>query len=152
MKLAPFFVATLVVAHCLSATLSGQRGQARGATQDSSPPVILDATQPHDKELTLDVVEVVGCLTDGPNNTFLLTSATAPVKGGAPSTTEEAIEAAKTKALGTASYVLIGLSEWSPADHSGHKMVVKGLMIKDATEIRLNVSSFQMIGETCAAN
>ena len=152
MKLVPLFVATLVVAHGLSVTLSGRQDQAPGGTPDTSPPVILDATKPHDKELTLDVVQVVGCLADGPNNTFLLTTATAPVKGGAASTTEEAIEAAKTKALGTARYVLIGLSEWSPADHRGHKMVVKGLMIKDATEVRLNVSSFQMIGETCAAN
>ncbi len=152
MKLAPFFVATLVVALGLSAAPSGQQAQVPGETPDTSPPVILDATKPHDKELTLDIVEVVGCLTGGPNDTFLLTSATDPVKGGAPSTTEEAIEAAKTKALGTASYVLIGLSEWAPADHLGNKMVVKGLMIKDATETRLNVSSFQMIGETCAAN
>jgi hypothetical protein len=111
--------------------------------------VVLDATKPHDKSLTLDIVEVVGCVADGPNKNFVLANATNPVKGGTPSTTKEAIEAAKTTPLGTNRYTLIGVAEWNPANHKGHKMVAKGLLIKDANESRLNVSSLQMVDETC---
>ena len=133
---------------------SGQQGRGRGAGRGrgqtpQGPPVILDATKPHDASLTLDIVEVVGCLADGPNGSFVLTNATDPVNGGAPPTSKEALEAAKTKPLGTQRYTMIGATEWNPASHKGQKMAVKGLMIKDVKETRINVTSFQMVGDTC---
>jgi len=127
---------------------SGGRGRGAGAESQGSP-VVLDATKPHDQYLTLDIVEVVGCLSDGPNNTFVLTDATDPVRSTQPSTTKAALDADKTKPLGTQRYVIIGATEWNPASHKGQKMAVKGLMIKDAKETRLNVTSFQMVDNTC---
>ena len=132
------------------ATQAG-RGAGRGRGADSGgPPVILDATKSHDVNFTLDIVEVVGCLAEGPNKTYVLTDATDPVKSEQASTTKAALDAAKVKPLGTQRYVIIGATEWDPASHKGHKMVVKGLMIKDVKETRLNVTSFQMVDSTCA--
>jgi hypothetical protein len=149
-------VTTMVVALGLAAAVVCQAiprpqatGRGRGA-DSGGPPVILDATKSHDVNFTLDIVEVVGCLAEGPNKTYVLTDATDPVKSDQASTTKTAIEAAKVKPLGTQRYVIIGASEWDPASHKGHKMAVKGLMIKDAKETRLNVTSFQMVDSTCA--
>ena len=94
-------------------------------------------------------MEVVGCLSNGPNNTFVLTDATESVKSARASTTQAALDADKNKPLGTQQYVIIGATEWNPASHKGQKMAVKGLMIKDAKETRLNVTSFQMVDNTC---
>ena len=160
MKLVTIVVTTLVMACGLVADMSAQaapaaaaqapagRGAAAGA-KPAAPPVVLDATKPHDKNLTLDIVEVVGCLADGPNNTFVLASATEAIKGGTPSTTLDALKADETKPLGTNRYVLIGASEWNPASHKGQKLAVKGLMIKDVKETRINVTSLQKVGDTC---
>lgn len=149
MKLVTIFVTTLAMASSLGAVVAGQEGAGAKPVVPQGPPVVLDATKPHDKSLTLDIVEIVGCVANGPNKNFVLTNATEAVKGGTPSTTKEAIEAAKTKPLGSLRYTLIGASEWNPASHVGHKMAAKGLLIKDAKEMRLNVTSFQMVGETC---
>ena len=154
-------VLTTVVMLCVFATAvagqdpapAGQTPAAQGSggteAKPQGPPVILNATKSHDQFLTLDVVEVVGCLSSGPNDTFVLTDATEPVKSTQPSTTQAALAADKLKPLGVQRYVIIGASEWDPASHKGHKMAVKGLMIKDAKETRINVSSFQMVDSTC---
>jgi hypothetical protein len=96
------------------------------------------------------IVEVVGCLVGGPENSWALTNATEPVVTKTAGTTVEAVKAAEAKPLGKARYALIGLSLLNPAPHTGHKMAVKGLIIKDSKEVRINVTSFQMAGATCA--
>ena len=52
--------------------------------------------------------------------------------------------------LGTQRYQLLGTSPFSPDQHKGHKMAVKGLLIKSGSDTRINVTSFQMLAETCA--
>ena len=99
---------------------------------------------------TTSIVEVVGCLVSGPNNSWALTNGTEPVVTATAGTTVEAVKAAEAKPLGKARYTLIGLSLLNPAPHTGHKMAVKGLLIKDSKEVRINVTSFQMAGATCA--
>jgi hypothetical protein len=99
--------------------------------------------------VTLDLVEVVGCLTSRPNDTWFLTNATEPTISNRPWTTAGAVKAAETKPLGKREYRLIGLALLNPAGHAGHKMAVKGLLIKDEKEARINVTSFQMAGVDC---
>lgn len=98
----------------------------------------------------IDIVEAVGCLTAGPNNTWVLTNGSDPVISARAGTTAEAIKEAETKALGKQRYGLIGLNLFDPASHKGHKMAVKGLLIKNDKDTRINVTSFQMAGVTCA--
>ena len=103
------------------------------------------------REGGVPVVEVVGCLVSAPNDTWVLTSGSDPVISTRPSTTTEAVQAAAARPLGTQRYRLLGLAAFRPAEHAGHKMVVKGLLIKDQKETRVNVTSFQMAAAGCEA-
>jgi len=113
-------------------------------------PVILDLTKPKSETpIVLDVVEVVGCVAERPDKKWIITNGTTPVKGGSSATTVAALKADETKPLGTQRYVLIGASEWNPAGHKGEKVAVRGFVIKDVNETRLNVTSFNKVGDTC---
>jgi len=97
----------------------------------------------------MPIVEVVGCLSQT-GTAWTLTNATEPAPTPASFTTAEALKAAAEKPLGTQQYRLLGTSPFSPDRHKGHKMAVKGLLIKSGEESRINVTSFQMLAETCA--
>jgi hypothetical protein len=95
------------------------------------------------------IVEAVGCLSLAASG-WILTSATDAVPSRTPFTTPDAVKAAAAKPLGAQQYRLLGTSPFSPDRHKGHKMAVKGLLIKSGTDTRINVTSFQMLAETCA--
>ena len=44
---------------------------------------------------------------------------------------------------------LLGLAEFAPADHNGHRVVVRGLLIKDVKDPRLNVTSLMTASPAC---
>ena len=98
----------------------------------------------------LDIVEVVGCLQSAPNDMWILTNSTAPALQRRPTTTPEAVKAAASKPLGTQKFRLMNIGVFNPAAHQGHKMVVRGLLIKDAKDPRINTMSFQMVDAACA--
>ena len=99
------------------------------------------------KGATLDIVEVVGCLMGGADSSWTLVNATEPVVSESPSTSADALELAKARPLGKQRYILLGVAtNWDPASHKDHKMAVRGILIKDSNEVRINVTSFQMIG------
>ena len=81
---------------------------------------------------------------------WILANATDAVVSRTPFTTPDAVKAAAEKPLGTQRYRLLGTSPFSPDRHKGHKMAVRGLLIKSGSETRINVTSFQMLAETCA--
>ena len=156
MRRVTIFATTLVMALGLVANLTAQ--EAAGAPPPPLPgegrlagePVILDLTKPKgDTPVVLDIVEVIGCVAEGPDKKYMIINGTEPLKGGASATTVAALKAAETKPLGTRQFVLIGASEWNPAGHKGQKVAVRGFVIKDVKETRLNVTSFNMVGEMC---
>jgi hypothetical protein len=95
------------------------------------------------------LVEVVGCLSQTGVN-WVLANASDPAPSTTSFTTPEAVKAAGEKPLGTGQIRLLGTAPFSPDSHKGHKMVVRGLLIKSGSETRINLSSFQMVAETCA--
>jgi hypothetical protein len=95
------------------------------------------------------VVELVGCLSQTGAD-WVLAKASEPAATITSFTTPEEVKAAAEKALGTGQYRLIGASPFSPETHKGHKMVVKGLLIKSDSGPHINLTSFQMLSETCA--
>jgi hypothetical protein len=95
------------------------------------------------------IVEAVGCLSQMGSN-WILTDATEAAISTTTFTTPEAVKAAAEKPLGTQQYRLLGTSPFSPDRHKGHKMAIKGLLIKGDSESRINVTSLQMLAETCA--
>jgi hypothetical protein len=96
------------------------------------------------------IVEVVGCLTQSASNAWIVANATEPTQGTTGWSKPEEVKAAEAKAIGTRQFPLIGLVELSPAEHKGHKVVVKGMLIKDAGTTRLNVTSLMTAAVTCA--
>ncbi len=97
----------------------------------------------------LPIVEVIGCLSQTGAD-WNLVNATEPATSPTSFTTPEAVKAAAEKPLGNQQYRLLGTSPFSPERHKGHKLAVKGILIKSGTDSRINVTSFQMVAETCA--
>jgi hypothetical protein len=97
----------------------------------------------------LPIVEVVGCLSQTGAD-WNLANATDPAVATTSYTTPEAVKAAAEKPLGNQQYRLLGTSLYSPERHKGHKIAVRGILIKSGSDSRVNVTSFQMLAETCA--
>ena len=97
-------------------------------------------------------VEVVGCLVAGPQQTWMLTRASAPV---VPATAASAASAPSTPAatatpLGTDTFHLVDALAYAPDDHAGHKMYVRGLLIRVPGEQRMTISAFEMVSPICS--
>lgn len=93
-------------------------------------------------------VEVIGCLAEGPHNTWVLTRASDPVVTVA-STSASSAPAATATPLGTQTFRLLDAMAYAPTDHRGHKMYVRGLLIKLPGEQRLTISAFETLSPTC---
>ncbi len=94
-------------------------------------------------------VEVVGCLVQGPENTWLLTQASDPV-AAAPATSRSPTPAGGERPRGTQSFHLLDAMAYTPGDHKGHTMYVRGLLIKLPAEQRITISAFEMVSPTCS--
>ena len=92
-------------------------------------------------------VDLVGCLTPGPENTWLLTSASEPVGLAATAANQPGNT---DRPLGTGSFRLLDAMAYGPEAHKGHKMYVRGLLIRLPEEQRMTISSLEMIAPTCA--
>ena len=95
------------------------------------------------------IAEVVGCLEQGPSGTWMLTNASDPVVSKTQATSSVALKDAESQPLGNRRDQLLGVGVFNPSSHQGQKVAVKGVLIKDAKESRLNVTSLQMVAMTC---
>src|SRR5438477_526 len=84
------------------------------------------------------VVEVVGCLTQGARDTWLLTQASEPVVASAAPSSSSA--APVVKPLGTQTLRLLDAIAYAPEHHRGHKIYVRGLLIRLPDEQRMTIS------------
>ena len=113
----------------------------RGGPENAAPPQGAQA---------IPIVETVGCLAEGPNRTWTLTNAAEPSGAGrAGFSRPEDMKAAEGRGLGSQQWALIGMTEMNPGPHRGHKVLVKGLLIKDAKGQRINVTSLKTVRDTC---
>ncbi len=95
-------------------------------------------------------VEAVGCLVPGPAGTWLLTNATEPVSVVVtPESAPVRPEGAETMALGDHTFRLLDARAYSPEQHKGHKMYVRGLFIKLPTEHRMTISTLEPLAPSC---
>jgi cytochrome c5 len=91
-------------------------------------------------------VEVVGCLTAGPENTWMLTRASEPI---AATPAASARSTAATRPHGVQTFRLVDAIAYAPGEHKGHQMYVRGLLIKLPGEQRITISAFEMVSPTC---
>lgn len=92
------------------------------------------------------VVRVVGCLTQGSNNTWNLINTTDPVLSRDQASTPEELKRAQSLPPGQENFRLVNVAGFNPQQNSGQKMDVKGLLYKDDAEARINVTSIQAVG------
>ena len=90
-------------------------------------------------------VEVVGCLTPGSDGTWTLARAGDPV-AVAPGD----MGRGEGQGLGTHAFRLLDAMAYDPDAHAGHKMYVRGLLIKLPSEQRMTISDMKSIAATCA--
>jgi mono/diheme cytochrome c family protein len=100
------------------------------------------------------LVQLVGCLMQGPDNTWVLQNASAPVRTRNPEKPTEAdLQAAKGQALGAMSFRLLYADtfspEFKPADHTGRKMEGRGFLITKP-ENRISITWLARVDEACA--
>jgi mono/diheme cytochrome c family protein len=94
------------------------------------------------------LVQVVGCLTQGPNG-WMLAKATAPTRTENPDASKgDDRKRVESMPLGTQSFQLLGV--FSLDDQKDHKMEGKGFLVKDPGGDRINVATLEPIAATCA--
>jgi hypothetical protein len=126
----------------LTMLIASQVGRSdRGGPENAAPPQGAQA---------IPIVEAVGCLNEGPNRTWTLTNAADPLKAGrAGFSRPDEVKAAEGRGLGSQQFRLIGMTEMNPSPHRGHKVLIKGLLIKDQSGPRINVTSLVTVGDAC---
>jgi cytochrome c5 len=87
-------------------------------------------------------VEVVGCLTPGSDGAWMLSNASQAVVA-VPDRTPAILS------LGDESYRLLDALAYDAEAHRGHKVHVRGLLIRLQSERRMTISSFQTLASNC---
>jgi len=96
------------------------------------------------------LVQVVGCLTQTPDSSWMLTSATAPQLTREEAPNAAAIKDAAGVPLGTAQVRLVGLAHFKPQPSAGRRVEARGLLDKSSDAARLDVLSLQPVSGSCA--
>lgn len=94
-------------------------------------------------------VEVVGCLTPGPESTWVLTNASEPVSLAATTASALRDAAATDRPLGSQTFHLLDAMAYNPEPNKGKKMYVRGLLIKLPGEQRMTISVLEPLAPTC---
>jgi len=102
----------------------------------------------------LAVVRVVGCLTPGDKEMWTLTHASEPSRSReGRRTTPEELRASGVAPLGQRSFRLQNLEDlrqgFTPEPYSGHRVQVKGALVRRQTEERINVTSLETVATSC---
>jgi hypothetical protein len=97
----------------------------------------------------LGIGEVVGCLEAGSRGNWLLINASDPTMSEIQAASSATLKAAGARPLGSSRYQLLGVSFFDPSSRKGEKVAVRGILIKDAKESRINVTSLQRVAANC---
>lgn len=100
------------------------------------------------------LVQTVGCLTEGADS-WILARASEPMRTRVPNeSTAEELEAAQARPLGRLQFRLRNIeflgSSFKPLSHKGHKMQVKGFIIRQTGRERIDITSMDMIADNCS--
>jgi hypothetical protein len=96
------------------------------------------------------LVRVVGCLATSPSdNAWTMTHSTDPVRTGNPQPAPGEKEAAEHVALGVKTYRLLASAAYKPELYKGHKVEVRGFLIRRPVEDRLNITSLETLDPNC---
>lgn len=126
---------------------SGARDLALGGDDLANSQILRKGEQAIVQNFSL--IQTVGCLSRGPNKTWMLTRTADPVTTRDDVPTAQGIAAAASKPLGTRAFRLLGVVPFSPESHQGHKMEARGLVYTEPGDERITLTSLQMAGTSC---
>lgn len=97
---------------------------------------------------------IVGCLATGPNSTWVLTSATEPLRTRNPEEfAEEEVKFAAARPLGTLTFRLRNVPDFKPgldlSGWTGRRVAVKGALIRQVNNDRITVLAMESVMESC---
>jgi hypothetical protein len=95
---------------------------------------------------SFSLVQVVGCLSQASDRSWVLTRASDPVLARDRPSNAEELKRADAKPLGGQTFELVSVSPYEPDANAGRKIEVKGLLYKSPNKNRVNVSSLQSVG------
>jgi mono/diheme cytochrome c family protein len=97
------------------------------------------------------LVDVVGCLQQASGNDWILTDATDAVRTRNPNdSTDEELKRWEAKPLGKHKFGLMDAAAYHPDSRKGYKVEVKGFLIKNSEDERINVTALQTTATKCA--
>ena len=98
---------------------------------------------------SFSLVQVIGCLAADADGDWMLTASTRAVRTRDPAASDAAALAALAdRPPGSATFSLMSVYP-DPAEHAGHRMEVKGFLIRDPERDRINVSALAMVAPAC---
>ena len=100
------------------------------------------------------LVDVVACFVRGPQNPWILTNGSEPIRTRSPlQPTKPETVTARAKPLGGLTFQLLDVEYFSsafhPEAHAGHKVNAKGFLIRTGSDIRINVTWVEMLAADC---
>jgi cytochrome c5 len=95
------------------------------------------------------LVQTVGCLATGPNNTWLLTRTAEPVATREDVPSERGLASAASRPLGTKTFRLVSVVPFKPESHAGQKVEARGLIYTEPGQERINLTSLRAAGGDC---
>jgi hypothetical protein len=96
------------------------------------------------------LVRVVGCLTTNPSDgAWMLSHSTDPMRTGRPQPAAGEREDAEGLPLGLRTFRLLVSAAYTPEPLKGHKVEVRGFLIRRPTENRLNITSLETLDPAC---
>lgn len=98
-------------------------------------------------------VQVIGCLTEESEDDWMLTMAPEAARTRTLDTTiPEELQAAAKKPLGTRAFQLrnlLMLGAFEPSEYRGHKMMAKGVLLRDSDQDRISLTLMESLAPTC---
>lgn len=97
------------------------------------------------------LVQVLGCLTQGADKSWILTNGTEPVRARESGDSNPAdLKASEARPLGTQAFRLLDFPILGREARKGHKVQAKGYLIRQPnSDDRLNLTSLQTLAESC---
>jgi hypothetical protein len=95
------------------------------------------------------LVEIIGCLTRSPANTWLLSGAQDPVVTTKDTSSAAEVTAAAARPSGSRTYALLNVTPFRPASHQGQRVYAKGIINRTPAEALLNVTALEMVAASC---
>jgi S-disulfanyl-L-cysteine oxidoreductase SoxD len=95
------------------------------------------------------LVQTVGCLAPGDNNTWRLTRTAEPIATREDAPTPQSLQSAAARPLGARTFLLLSVVPFSPASHVGEKMEARGLVYNDPADSRITLTSLKPTGANC---